>query len=103
MRRMLDTLHQCKSRRHSAPVRIDPGFREDVRFWVKQLHLWNGRQQWRASRASPFVFASDASLRGFGFYLESAPTLPSSRVNSRVCGVAPTPPGRGNIQRRLLP
>ena len=25
MRRMLDTLHQCKSRRHSAPVRIDPG------------------------------------------------------------------------------
>jgi len=81
MRRMLDTLHQCKSRRHSAPVRIDPGFREDVRFWVKQLHLWNGRQQWRASRASPFVFASDASLRGFGFYLESTPILPASTVD----------------------
>ena len=82
MRRMLDTLHQCKSRRHSAPVRIDPAFRDDVRFWVKQLHLWNGRQQWRASRADPFVFASDASLRGFSFYLESAPTLPSSTVDS---------------------
>ena len=82
MRRMLDTLHQCKSRRHSAPVRIDPGFRDDVRFWVKQLHLWNGRQQWRASRASPFVFATDASLSGFGFYLESAPTLPGSTVDS---------------------
>jgi len=82
MRRMLDTLHQCKSRRHSAPVRIDPGFREDVRFWVKQLHLWNGRQQWRASRASPFVFASDASLNGFGFYLESTPTLPGGTVDS---------------------
>ena len=38
------------------------GFRDDVRFWVKQLHLWNGRQQWRAARASPFVFASDAIL-----------------------------------------
>jgi len=37
MRRMLDTLHQCKSRRHSAPVRIDPGFKDDVRFWVQQL------------------------------------------------------------------
>jgi hypothetical protein len=82
MRRMLDTLHQCKSRRHSAPVRIDPGFRDDVRFWVQQLHLWNGRQQWRASRADPFVFASDASLSGFGFYLESTPTLPSSTVDS---------------------
>lgn len=82
MRRMLDTLHQCKSRRHSAPVRIDPGFRDDVRFWVKQLHLWNGRQQWRGSRASPFVFASDASLKGFGFYLESTPTLPGSTVDS---------------------
>ena len=82
MRRMLDTLHQCKSRRHSAPVRIDPGFRDDVRFWVQQLHLWNGRLQWRGSRASPFVFASDASLTGFGFYLESTPTLPSSTVDS---------------------
>ena len=82
MRRMLDTLHQCKSRRHSAPVRIDPGFRDDVRFWVQQLHLWNGRQQWRASRASPFVFATDASLSGFGFYLESTPTLPGSTVDS---------------------
>ena len=82
MRRMLDTLQQCKSRRHSAPVRIDPGFRDDVRFWVQQLHLWNGRQQWRASRASPFVFATDASLSGFGFYLESTPTLPGSTVDS---------------------
>ena len=82
MRRMLDTLRLCKSRRHSAPVRIDPGFREDVRFWVQQLHLWNGRQQWRGSRASPFVFASDASLSGFGFYLESTPTPPSGTVDS---------------------
>jgi hypothetical protein len=82
MRRMLDALHLCKSRRHSTPIRIDPGFRDDVRFWVQQLHHWNGRQQWRSSRAAPFVFASDASLRGFGFYLESAPTLPASTVDS---------------------
>ncbi len=74
MRRMLDALHRCKSRRHSTPIRIDPGFRDDLRFWAQQLHHWNGRQQWRSSRAPPFVFASDASLRGFGFYLESTPT-----------------------------
>ena len=82
MRRMLDALHRCKSRRHSTPIRIDPGFRDDLRFWAQQLHHWNGRQQWRSSRAAPFVFASDASLRGFGFYLESAPTLPASTVDS---------------------
>jgi hypothetical protein len=82
MRRMLDALQQCRSRRHSTPIRIDPGFRDDVRFWAQQLHHWNGRQQWRSSRAAPFVFASDASLRGFGFYIESAPTLSNSTVNS---------------------
>ena len=82
MRRMLDALHQCKSRRHSTPIRIDPGFRDDLRFWAQQLHHWNGRQQWRSSRAAPFVFASDASLHGFGFYLESAPTLSNSTVDS---------------------
>ena len=82
MRRMLDALHQCKSRRHSTPIRIDPGFRDDLRFWAQQLHHWNGRQQWRSSRAAPFVFASDASLRGFSLYLESTPTLSNSTVGS---------------------
>ena len=82
MRRMLDALHQCKSRRHSTPIRVDPGFRDDLRFWAQQLHHWNGRQQWRSSRAAPFVFASDASLSGFGFYLESTPTLSNSTVDS---------------------
>jgi Reverse transcriptase (RNA-dependent DNA polymerase) len=74
MRRMLDTVGTCKSKRRSTPIHIDPGFREDVRFWLQHFSSWNGRQQWRSSRASPFVFASDASLDGFGFYLESAPT-----------------------------
>jgi hypothetical protein len=73
MRRMLDTVHACKSRRPSHPLRIDPGFRADVKFWLRHFDSWNGRQQWRSSRATPFVFASDASLDGFGFYLESTP------------------------------
>ena len=73
MRRMLDTVHVCKSRRPTHPLRIDPGFRADVKFWLSHFASWNGRQQWRSSRASPFVFATDASLNGFGFYLESTP------------------------------
>jgi hypothetical protein len=78
MRRMLDTVHACKSRKPSHPIHIDPGFRDDVRFWLRHFDSWNGRQQWRSSRASPFVFASDASLDGFGFYLESTPTARSA-------------------------
>jgi hypothetical protein len=77
MRRMLDTVHACKSRIPSHPLRIDPGFRDDVRFWLRHFDSWNGRQRWRSSRASPFVFASDASLHGFGFFLESTPTTSS--------------------------
>ena len=36
----------------------------------------------------PFVFASDASLSGFGFYLESTPTPPGT-VDSPQLGVVP--------------
>jgi hypothetical protein len=74
MRRMLDIVHACTSKRRSTPIHIGPSFRADVRFWLHHLSDWNGTQQWRSSRASPFVFASDASLQGFGFYLESTPT-----------------------------
>jgi hypothetical protein len=80
MRRMLDTVHASTSKRRSTPIHIGPSFRADVRFWLHHLSDWNGTQQWRSSRASPFVFASDASLQGFGFYLESTPT--PSKVDS---------------------
>ena len=73
LRRMLDTLQACTSKRRSATVRIDPGFRADVRFWLEHLSDWNGKEVWRSSRSSPFSFASDASLDGFGFHLESVP------------------------------
>lgn len=69
MRHLLDMVHSCKTR--STPVRTTPCFRADVRHWLIHLSRWNGRQQWRAP--APFVFASDASLDGFGFYLESVP------------------------------
>ena len=57
-----------------ASVRTDRGFRADIRFWQKHLLRWDGTQRWRSAQSAPFVFATDASLAGFGFYLESAPT-----------------------------
>ena len=59
--------------RAAAHVRVDRGFRADVAFWLSHLRGWNGKQRWRSARSAPFVFASDASLGGFGFYLEAAP------------------------------
>jgi len=57
----------------NAWVRTDDGFRADVGFWRSHLQQWNGTQRWRSEQSAPFVFVSDASLGGFGFYLESAP------------------------------
>jgi hypothetical protein len=71
--------------RRGYAVRIDRHFRADVRFWQSHLHRWNGTQRWRSARSAPFVFASDASLSGFGFYIESIP--PSAVVPSH----CPTP------------
>ena len=88
MRRMMDLLHgRLRSlaltdrsdprhrhfARHAANVRVDRGFRADARFWLRHLHQWDGSQRWRSARSAPFTFASDASLEGFGFYLESVP------------------------------
>jgi hypothetical protein len=58
---------------HNAHLRIDRPFRADIHFWRDHLAVWNGRQRWRSAQSAPFVFASDASLNGFGFYIESLP------------------------------
>ena len=60
------------ARQHNA-VHPDKGFRADVRFWLSHLHQWNGTAKWRSAQAAPFCIATDACLRGFGFYLESCP------------------------------
>ena len=62
-----------KFARARAHVRVGRGFRADIFFWLSHLHRWNGKQRWRSARSAPFVFASDASLGGFGFYLEATP------------------------------
>ena len=58
---------------HHSRVRINSAFRADVDFWLSHLRGWNGCARWRTTQSAPFVFASDASLEGFGFYLEAAP------------------------------
>jgi hypothetical protein len=75
-------------------IRQDRGFRRDIHFWQEHLAHWNGTERWRSARTDPWSFASDASLEGFGFYLESTPThidtssLPSGlRVGSGFCGL----------------
>ena len=64
--------------RRRALVRIDAGFHADVNFWLSHLRRWNGSERWRSARSAPFVIATDASLGGFGFYLEAA--LPAADI-----------------------
>jgi hypothetical protein len=54
------------------------GFKLDVKFWIDHLQEWNGTQRWRASLSDPICFASDASLDGFGFYVEHIPNTHDS-------------------------
>jgi hypothetical protein len=75
-------------------VFTDRGFRADVRFWLAHLQQWNGSARWRSARSTPFRIATDASLSGFGFYLESTPAHidtsqwpPGVRVGAGFCGV----------------
>jgi hypothetical protein len=70
MRRLLD---QCRSASHrSQRVRLSKPFFLDISYWLAHLLTWNGRQLWRYSQ--PVVLVSDASLSGFGFYLEHLPS-----------------------------
>ena len=92
LRRMLDLqhLHDVRLRRrhlaaddssarrlhfilHRSTVFTDRFFRADVSFWQSHLLRWNGTARWRSAQSDPVCFASDASLAGFGFYLESTP------------------------------
>ena len=67
------TERRHRFQRTFAHVRVDSGLRADVSFWLNHLRGWNGRQRWRSAQSAPFTFASDASLGGFGFYLEAVP------------------------------
>ena len=71
MRSMIDNLHHHKKR--SLPIKLTSSFKQDVQFWLDNINNWNGKQIWRSTKNDPIVFASDASLEGFGFHLLSSP------------------------------
>ena len=63
---------------YSSRIRLSASFKLDLQYWYQHLTIWNGRQLWRTPE--PFTIVSDASLTGFGFYLESIP-CPSQQLN----------------------
>jgi hypothetical protein len=69
MRRLIDTIgSRCNGR-----LRLGAAFRSDIAYWREHIAQWNGRARWRAPSSEPFVFASDASTKGFAYGLEACP------------------------------
>jgi hypothetical protein len=69
LRRIIDAI----SGRDSGRVLLNGGFRSDVKYWLAHISAWNGRASWLRREDDPFVFASDASVSGWSYGLESAP------------------------------
>ena len=76
MRRLIDLI----GGRTYGTRTLDVGCRADCRYWCDHMSVWNGKARWRASTATPFVFASDASTSGFAYGLESCSTEALSRL-----------------------
>jgi len=70
MRRILDKLNGSTS--IVGRIRVGPSFKADVAYWLTNLGRWNGREMWR--QPASVTIATDASLKGFGFYLEQLPS-----------------------------
>jgi hypothetical protein len=81
MRRLLDAI---KGKRKQQRCRVPNEFKLDCAIWLQRIHQWNGLISWTIHTQQPFVIISDASISGFGFYLQSFPDsvsvdqLPSS-------------------------
>lgn len=63
---------------HSPGNRLQAGFRADLAFWLDHLDSWNGSRKWFPQDKPAFVVASDASLEGFAWVVESSPPLAAS-------------------------
>ena len=74
MRSIIDAASFRSASKAGRSSRLQSGFKDQVSFWLEHLQSWNGSQHWRAVR-SPFVVASDASTEGFGFVVESVPSV----------------------------
>lgn len=71
MRRLLDAI---KGKRKQQRCRLPNEFKLDCAIWLQRIHRWNGLISWSIHTQQPFVVVSDASISGFGFYLQSYPS-----------------------------
>lgn len=79
MRRLHDAVKdKPTSRRSKRNIRLNEdkmcNWTADCDFWIRNLTAWNGAAKWRSAYNQPVVFATDASTKGFGFYVESIPS-----------------------------
>ena len=79
LRHLIDSVYVRANSARKGPRRLSAGLREDLLFWQRHVRDWNGSQRWRAE-SEPVVIASDASTRGFGWVLESAPASVRARL-----------------------
>lgn len=70
MRRLLDAIN---GKRKQQRCRLPIEFKLDCAIWLQRIHQWNGLISWSIHTQPPFVIISDASITGFGFYLQSFP------------------------------
>lgn len=74
MRRLHDAVKSRQQRRsNKTTITLDQSWKEDCQFWINNLQHWNGSAKWRSAQSTPVIFATDASIKGFGFYLEEVP------------------------------
>lgn len=71
MRRLLDAI---KGKRKQQRCRLPIEFKLDCAIWLQRIQQWNGLLSWSIYTQQPFVIISDASISGFGFYLQSFPS-----------------------------
>lgn len=74
MRRLYELVSTHKHRSRHSRISINDGWRADCLYWLSHLERWNGGVHWRCSEKAPVVFATDASVNGFGFYIEHIPS-----------------------------
>lgn len=74
MRHMQFLLTEALKQGRKQIVYVDKQFQSDVRHWLSRLNKWNFRSMWQSARDDPVILVSDASLTGFGFYVEAWPS-----------------------------
>ena len=74
---MLKTKQLLHSQTYSAKITLTPKCREELRWWLLHMETWNGKAI--MSPGPDMIIQTDASLKGWGAYLEGRPA--SSGIN----------------------